>query len=243
VEFSWFQFRHAEANLAEWNDTLDNVKLLYERNLAEDPTSEHLAYNATRRVQMQNLLDWSGCVFRIAAQDGDIAEHENNIIGTFQEMLGGSKANGGLSPHLPQILLENEAMAESLTARDQLWFAVGRESKAIAKFGNLANRILDGHPIDVYDDLQQFQHLQGKSKAQKMAELIKPLKTDAPGAAEARKMTGELESLLHLLSGKSTASSTMLLPTSKREALSSTISTGWENLADWHMRMYMFAVS
>ncbi|KAJ9649254.1 hypothetical protein H2199_000028 [Coniosporium tulheliwenetii] len=238
-ELSWFQLRHAEADIAQSNSTIYKAKELYERNLADDPSSsDKPVYNAIRRWQLQNLTNWAGCVVQIAAREGTLDKEQ--VTTNLRAVCGEFKPRG-IVPFVLNMCTENEKIIETVTVRQQFLFAVEQEKDAVTKFGTLAKRILDAPLVDIFADLAETQNLPpGGIFAFCLRQM---LETDNPRGVEMRALFGNIESGLHMLSGDRSAAASALGFSVQREALSSTASTGWKNLANLHMHMYALAVT
>ena len=233
-ELSWFQLRHVEANIAESNSIIDRAKELYERNLADDPVSgDSVLYNTIRRWQLQNLAHWANCVARIAAKEG--AFDTKQIPTGLRDFCGEFKA-GNMIPFLSKFWNENEKVMETITVRDQFSFSIQREKEKVGKFGALAKSILDEPMANVFADLAKAQGLPPGKVFSGLSQMIEK------DNAELRASLAAMESALRMMSGDVSGAVSALKFNVQWEALSSTVSTGWENLSDIHMQMYALAV-
>ncbi|KAL8994420.1 MAG: hypothetical protein Q9169_005607 [Polycauliona sp. 2 TL-2023] len=235
-ELSWFQLRHVEANIAESNSIIDRAKGLYERNLADDPfTGDKNMRNAIARCQLQNLTRWASCVAAIAARDGTLSK-EQAMTG-MREMCREFKS-GSVMPYLSKTWIENEHILGTLTVRDQFAFSVQQEKEKVLHFGNLAKSILDGPIMGAFTDLPEAQGLPPDKIFSALTQAIDKHKDNG----ELRSIFANFESALRMQSGDTEGAASALKFPMQREALSSTTSTGWENISNIHMQMYAHAV-
>lgn len=234
-ELSWFQLRHTEANIAESNSIIDRAKELYERNLADDPSSgDSETYNAIKCLQLQNLTQWSNCVAQISAKEG--AFDKERVTSGMREFCGQFKA-GSMIPFLSKSWTENEKDLETLMVREQFSFAIQKEKDKVPKFGTLAKGILDEPIMSVFADVAKAQGLPPGKTFFALSQIIEKKNP------EIRALLASTESALRMLSGDMNGAASALKFNIQREALSSTASTGWESLSDIHMQMYGFAVT
>jgi hypothetical protein len=241
-EFSWFQLRHAEAE--NWQlefGNIDREKELYERNLADDPsTTDEKMLNAIRRVQYNNLERWALCVSRIAVQEGSFDEHEGEIASLMRHLSSEIKTLGIFS-YFNNVTAGKETAIETLLVRDIFSFAVQHESAAVSKFGILAKNILDAPLVNVFADVGQKQ---GLNPGALFTDLLRKIcDSSDPLGAEIRVMFAPFEAMIHQLGGDSDGSAAAAIgPSIQRDALDSTSATKWENLASNHMMLYAIAV-
>ena len=234
-ELSWFQLRHAEADIAESNSPIARAKKLYERNLADDPSSGDIEmFNAIKRIQLQNLTSWASCVAQILAREGVI--DNERVTANMREVCNEFKP-GALLPFLSTFLDKNEKAIEAITVSDQFSFAIQREPDKVAQFGTLANSILAEPVLNAFADVAKAQGLPPSKTASVLSQMIEPTNPDL------RATFASAESALRMLSGDHVGAASALKPSIQREALSSTDSTGWASLADIHMQMYALAVT
>jgi hypothetical protein len=151
-ELSWFQLRHAEATMAMQKCDFHSAKLLFARNLADDPTfgSDHPLYCILRRCHLNNLNDWAGCVQALAFMEGTI---DKELISANLRQIHDEFKPGRLNHFLPKILKQHEKDIASMTVRDQSLWAIEREPDTVLKFGTLANKILASTWLEVCADL------------------------------------------------------------------------------------------
>lgn len=71
AEQSFFELRWEQAQLVQTHQGDKMARLAFESNLGEDPSSHHWAWNAIRRVQLQNLVAWLSCIFG-SPEPGDL---------------------------------------------------------------------------------------------------------------------------------------------------------------------------
>ena len=62
AEQTFFELRWEQAQLVQTHQGDGMARLAFENNLGEDPSSHHWAWNAIRRVQLQNLVAWLSCI-------------------------------------------------------------------------------------------------------------------------------------------------------------------------------------
>ena len=236
-ELSWFELRHVEAAIAESNSIIDKAKELYERNLADDPsTVDSKIYNAIRRCQLQNLTHWASCVAQISAREGAFdAFDKEQVTSGMREFCGTFKA-GSMIPNLSKFWKENEKAIASMKVRDQFSFAIQRNKDKVSKFGILAKGILDEPIMNAFADVAKEQ---GLPPGKILCALSEMIEVDNP---ELRALCTSMESALRMASGDTNGAASALQYNLQREALSSTTSTRWENLSDIHMQMYALAV-
>ena len=230
-EATWFQLRHAEA---ENTVVLHQAKELYERNLMTDPMNTDIyMLNLIRRQHMQSLIAWVGCVVRMATRENTFDKNlqkdmVRNLTGFF-----GPKP-GGMMRLASQLLAEHRAEVEKLRVRDHISFALEREPEVVAHFGAVATSILDSPIFSIFEDhfsLGEMERLLVSAERRSNTEF-----------ESLRTMFHGIEFELHMSAGNKVAATASFEAGMKREALTSTTSTGWKKLADNHMRMYKLVV-
>jgi hypothetical protein len=149
-EFTWFQFRHAEASLAINTDVYLS-RNLFERNLADDPTCPYGTHfhNAIRGWQLQNLEKRAHCVIQIGQLQGTV---DRKLLRERAHGLCIDFAPGKAFPFILSKWQEHSDILESLTMQELYSMILEREVSAVASFGSLTNRILDeSMPVNFAD--------------------------------------------------------------------------------------------
>ncbi|KAK1755543.1 hypothetical protein QBC47DRAFT_322355 [Echria macrotheca] len=239
LEVTWFQLRHAEALIVEDTGDLPGAKALFERNLMTDPVTDDVGMiNIIRRWHLQSLQLWASSVVRLDVREGRInsTEAQERLRG-FVDMMAGPN-QGNMLTWMMQLLTDHEAEITKLRVRDQHAYALEKEPEVAAKFGSLAQSILDGTMLDVFADHfpagQTFAGLKNiMAQAQRGGDpLMESVRSEFRG----------LESGIRMLVGDTESAAGIMQPEIAREGLSSTTSNGWEKLAEVHMTLYMMAV-
>jgi hypothetical protein len=236
-EAPWFQLRHAEAKeISQTN--FYKAKELLERNLADDPhCPPNLApYNVIRRWQLQNLELWVSCVVEIALVEGtlnrsEISSNARHIIAEFEP--------GKIADYISSTLQANNAIFETLALRDIYSWAIDREKVAVANFGALASKILSEPMFENIAYLPLFQNPTAETDV--LSTLLNSYPEGTPLRGEIDTAFDEVEFVFRTL-GEDLSASAALGPIMEREALSSTASAGWENLAGLHQLMFQTVV-
>ncbi|KAF3916476.1 hypothetical protein ABW20_dc0100442 [Dactylellina cionopaga] len=206
------------------------AKDLYQRNLCDDPspTSGNQMYNAIKRLQLQNLMEWSDCIVQTTSQEGKVDKVQ--IMAYLQDFCKQFKP-GSMAQFIGNTFPGVEDLAaKGVKVRDHISYAVEQERQAVSKFGKLTQSTLNGTMRDVFADMPKGFSIVGN------------LEGGGLGALDVKAMIEGVESLLQIGSSNITAAASALKSSFQREALSSTESTGWESLADLHMLMYMHVV-
>ena len=232
-EVTWFQLRFAEASITDRSLRLKEAKDMFERNLRDDPaTTDAEMLNIIRRWHLQNLQHWAGCVVRLAVRDGRIKMEEYDArMRTVSDMM---KPKGIIST-ISEIFTEYGTEIENLKTGDHLSIALSLEKEAASKFGTFAKSIIDAPMFSVFADLQE-------GLGTSVLNFVREMLVSKNPNMEARSRLADMESGLHMMAGNPAAAERAINHSLKREAPSSTNSTGWENLAELHMYQYGLAM-
>jgi hypothetical protein len=235
-EVCWFQLRFAEASIMDRSFRTKEAKQLFERNLADNPVTTDVGMiNIIRRWHLQNLQHWSDCVIRLAVRDNRL---DRGAITSGTQAISDLFKPKGIVPTMKQIISENADIMNALTVGDQLRAAINLEAEAVSKFGSFAKSIIESPMLSVFADLEE-------DTGQPILSLLKHMmdpKTNDPEVPEMRSMLEGFESAIHMLAGDTTSAAQSMNFSLGREALSSTTSTGWDSMAEWHMYQYGVAV-
>lgn len=239
-EVTWFQLRHAEAILVEHTGDLAGAKALFERNLMTDPVTTSVdMINIIRRCHLESIQQWATGVVQLDVREGRIdSTQAQERLRDFLDLIAGPKP-GNMMSRLTKLMADHEAEMLTSRVRDQQAYALQKEPEVVAKFGSLAQSILDGTMLEVYADLfptgQAFAGLKTiMAQAQRGGNrLAETMRSEFRG----------LESGIRMLAGDTESAAGIMQSEIAREGLSSTTSNGWEKLAEVHMKLYMMAVT
>jgi hypothetical protein len=124
-----------------------------------------------------------------------------------------------------------------LTVRQYYSWPIKHESDALSRFCPLIHSILDKPFFENFADIQEVGELAS------MFQLLKTVaEDDSPRLQASRSLLETMEVGLHMLSGNTDAAASALSDNLQREARSSDMSSGWQNLAQLHMQLYGLAV-
>jgi hypothetical protein len=140
-ELSWFEVRRLEATMVlnkanSRNQRLSAIGVL-ERNLRDDPLTEHDFVPAIRRVQLQNLQDWVGCISSLSPIETteDAAEAFANRVSHLNQNRSALATFANI-PDAEWTLIMRLPFGEKFAPLLQ------RHQEVMATFGTLAKRLL-----------------------------------------------------------------------------------------------------
>jgi hypothetical protein len=139
TEESWFQMRYAQAFLSMKTRNYATAKVLFERNLRDEPQSNPQSWYS-RSVQYDNFRYWVECAGHEALANGS-SPNTAEVIKKTEEMVKKFKP-GNLQDHLTRFHENNSDYGQTLSLGEIYGPFLEKQKDIVATFGSVAKAVI-----------------------------------------------------------------------------------------------------